>query len=36
VAKVEARERPLIETCQSSGFTVEKLKQVWQQVRGYA
>ena len=36
VAKVEARERPLIETCQSPNFTIEKLKQVWQQVRGYA
>jgi 4-hydroxy-4-methyl-2-oxoglutarate aldolase len=36
VAKVEARERPLIETCQAPGFTIEKLKQVWQQVRGYA
>jgi 4-hydroxy-4-methyl-2-oxoglutarate aldolase len=36
VAKVEARERPLIETCQSPNFSIEKLKQVWQQVRGYA
>ena len=36
VAKVEARERPLIDACQASDFTIAKLKQVWQQVRGYA
>ena len=36
VAKVEARERPLIEACHASDFTIAKLKQVWQQVRGYA
>jgi 4-hydroxy-4-methyl-2-oxoglutarate aldolase len=36
VAKVEARERPLIEACRAPDFTVAKLKQVWQQVRGYA
>jgi regulator of RNase E activity RraA len=36
VAKVEARERPLIDACRAPDFTVEKLKQVWQQVRGYA
>jgi 4-hydroxy-4-methyl-2-oxoglutarate aldolase len=36
VAKVEARERPLIEACRARDFTVAKLKQVWQQVRGYA
>jgi 4-hydroxy-4-methyl-2-oxoglutarate aldolase len=36
VAKVEARERPLIESCRAADFTVEKLKRVWQQVRGYA
>jgi hypothetical protein len=36
VAKVEARERPLIEACRAPEFTVEKLKEVWQQVRGYA
>jgi 4-hydroxy-4-methyl-2-oxoglutarate aldolase len=36
VAKVESRERPLIEACRAPDFTVAKLKQVWQQVRGYA
>jgi 4-hydroxy-4-methyl-2-oxoglutarate aldolase len=36
VAKVEARERPLIDVCRASDFSVEKLKKVWQQVRGYA
>jgi 4-hydroxy-4-methyl-2-oxoglutarate aldolase len=36
VAKVEARERPIIETCRAPDFTVEKLKEVWNQVRGYA
>jgi 4-hydroxy-4-methyl-2-oxoglutarate aldolase len=36
VAKVEARERPLIEACRAPDFTIAKLKQVWQQVRGYA
>jgi regulator of RNase E activity RraA len=36
VAKVEARERPIIEACRAPDFTVEKLKAVWQQVRGYA
>jgi 4-hydroxy-4-methyl-2-oxoglutarate aldolase len=36
VAKVEARERPVIDTCRAPDFSVENLKQVWQQVRGYA
>jgi hypothetical protein len=36
VAKVEARERPLIEACRAPDFTVDKLKEVWKQVRGYA
>jgi 4-hydroxy-4-methyl-2-oxoglutarate aldolase len=36
VAKVEARERPLIDACRAPDFSVTKLKQVWQQVRGYA
>ena len=36
VTKVEARERPLIEACRAPDFTVEQLKRVWQQVRGYA
>jgi regulator of RNase E activity RraA len=36
VAKVEARERPLIEACRAPDFSMAKLKQVWQQVRGYA
>jgi regulator of RNase E activity RraA len=34
VAKVEARERPIIEACRAPDFSVEKLKAVWQQVRG--
>jgi 4-hydroxy-4-methyl-2-oxoglutarate aldolase len=36
VAKVEARERPVIDACRAPDFTVEKLKHVWEQVRGYA
>ena len=36
VAKVEARERPIIDACRAPDFTVEKLKAVWDQVRGYA
>jgi 4-hydroxy-4-methyl-2-oxoglutarate aldolase len=36
VAKVEVRERPLIDACRAPNFTVEKLKEVWQEVRGYA
>ena len=34
VAKVEARERPIIEACRAPDFSVEKLKAVWQQLRG--
>lgn len=33
VAKVEARERPIIEACRARDFSVEKLKTVWQQMR---
>jgi hypothetical protein len=36
VAKVDARERPIIDACRAPDFTVEKLKRVWDQVRGYA
>lgn len=34
VAKVEARERPLIEACRAPDFSVDKLKAVWTQLRG--
>jgi regulator of RNase E activity RraA len=34
VAKVEARERPLIEACRAPDFSVDKLKAVWRQLRG--
>lgn len=34
VAKVEARERPIIEACRAPDFSVEKLKAVWKQMRG--
>jgi 4-hydroxy-4-methyl-2-oxoglutarate aldolase len=33
VAKVEARERPIIDVCQAPDFTVEKLKAVWAELR---
>jgi 4-hydroxy-4-methyl-2-oxoglutarate aldolase len=33
VLKVEARERPIIDTCQSPNFSVEKLKAVWAELR---
>lgn len=33
VAKVEARERPIIDACRARDFSVEKLKAVWQQMR---
>jgi 4-hydroxy-4-methyl-2-oxoglutarate aldolase len=36
VARVEARERPLIEACRAPDFSIDRLKEVWKQVRGYA
>jgi 4-hydroxy-4-methyl-2-oxoglutarate aldolase len=36
VARVEARERPLIDACRAPDFSVDRLKEVWKQVRGYA
>jgi hypothetical protein len=36
VGKVEARERPIIDACRAPDFSVDKLKAVWNQVRGYA
>jgi 4-hydroxy-4-methyl-2-oxoglutarate aldolase len=36
VAKVEARERPIIDVCRAPDFSVEKWRAVWQRVRGYA
>ncbi len=34
VAKVEGRERPIIEACRAPAFSVDKLKAVWKQMRG--
>jgi 4-hydroxy-4-methyl-2-oxoglutarate aldolase len=36
VAKVDARERPIIDACRAPDFSVDTLKEVWKQVRGYA
>ena len=34
VAKVEERERPIIEACRAADFSIDKLKAVWKQMRG--
>ena len=33
IAKVEADERKIISTCQAPGFTADKLKEVYKQIR---
>jgi hypothetical protein len=33
IAKVEADEKKIISTCQASGFSVDKLKELYKQIR---